>query len=240
MNSSTAQGIPFGNALPRADADQRARVAKPAGLDDVAESRVAVLTAGRDKHYAHDLAEALADAGESFDFICGNELDVPDLRQNPQINLLNLRGDQRVNASFKVKMKRVLLYYWRLIRYAATAQPKIFHILWNNKFEWFDRTLLMLFYRAMGKKIAFTAHNVNAGERDANDSFFNRLTLRIQYRLCDHIFVHTEKMKGELAEQFKVPPAKVSVIPYGINQTVPTTALTRAAARQRLGLAPAD
>ena len=54
------------------------------------------------------------------------------------------------------------MYYAKLIRYAATAKPKIFHILWNNKFESFDRTLLMLYYRFLGKRIVLTAHNVNA------------------------------------------------------------------------------
>ena len=62
-------------------------------------------------------------------------------------------------------------------------RPKLFHILWNNKFQFFDRTLLMLYYRLLGKKIAFTAHNVNAGKRDSNDSWLNRLSLKIQYRL---------------------------------------------------------
>ena len=47
-------------------------------------------------------------------------------------------------------------------------------------------------------------HNVNAGIRDSNDSRLNRLTLRIQYRLADHIFVHTEQMKRELIEEYGV------------------------------------
>jgi len=33
------------------------------------------------------------------------------------------------------KVFRVSAYYAKLIRYAATARPKIFHILWNNKLE---------------------------------------------------------------------------------------------------------
>lgn len=53
-----------------------------------------------------------------------------------------------------------------LVRYAVTAKPTIFHILWNNKFEYFDRTLLMLYYRALGKKVVLTVHNVNADNRD--------------------------------------------------------------------------
>src|SRR5260370_31206150 len=79
----------------------------------------------------------------------------------------------------------------------------------------------MLYYKIMGKKIAFTAHNVNAGKRDANDSVLNRLSLRIQYRLADHIFVHTERMKDELVEEFGIRKEAITVIPFGINNSVP-------------------
>ena len=60
-----------------------------------------------------------------------------------------------------------LRYYARLIRYAATAEPTVLHILWHNKIEAFDRTVLMLYYRLLGKRLVFTAHNVNAGRRDS-------------------------------------------------------------------------
>ena len=46
------------------------------------------------------------------------------------------------------------------------AKPRVFHILWNNKFELFDRTLLMLYYRLLGRRVVLTAHNVNAAKRD--------------------------------------------------------------------------
>ena len=128
------------------------------------------------------------------------------------------------------------MYYVRLIRYAATAKPRLFHILWNNKVELFDRTLLMLYYRLLGKRIVLTVHNVNANKRDCKDTRLNRLTLRIQYRLAHHIFVHTEKMKCELLEDFGQDGGRVTVIPFGINNAVPNTALTPAAAKQRLGL----
>jgi glycosyltransferase involved in cell wall biosynthesis len=133
-------------------------------------------------------------------------------------------------------MTRVLLYYAKLIRYAATAEPKIFHILWNNKFLFFDRTLLTLYYKLLGKRIVLTLHNVNAGRRDSTDSSLNRITLRIQYRLADHTFVHTEKMKVELMEQFGVQGTRVTVIPFGINNAVPNTTLTPLEAKRRLGI----
>jgi glycosyltransferase involved in cell wall biosynthesis len=137
-------------------------------------------------------------------------------------------------------MARVLTYYWRLVCYSARAKPKIFHILWNNKFQLFDSTLLMLYYKLLRKRIAFTAHNVNAGKRDSNDSWFNRLSLKAQYSLSDHIFVHTNGMKNELVAAFRIPEEKVSVIPFGINNTVPNTGLSSAEAKRRLDVSSGD
>ena len=197
---------------------------------------IALLTAGRDRPYALGLASALAATGTPFDFIGSDEVDSPELHKSPQIRFLNLRGEQSVDAGLFQKIARVLTYYGRLIGYASTAQPKIFHVLWNNKFEWFDRTALMLLYKWCGKKIVFTAHNVNKEARDGSDSFLNRATLKFQYHRCDHIFLHTEKMKAELVSGYDVPESKVTVIPFGLNSTVPDTELTTESARQRLGL----
>src|SRR6202040_3999377 len=174
---------------------------------------VALLTGGRDKHYVVGLAEAFTSGGVVFDLIGSGDLRVPELLNNRRINFLNLRRDQRPEAGLARKIVRVLSYYWRLIRYAGVAQPQIFHILWNNKFELFDRTLLILYYKLLGKKVVFTAHNVNAGKRDLTDNYLNRLSLRIQYALSDHLLVHTERMKSELISDFRVATSKGSVIP---------------------------
>ena len=203
-------------------------------------SQISLLTGCRDKPYALGLATALAEAGVKIDFIGSDELDSPELRDNSQIHFLNLRGEQSVDARLLQKMTRVLVYYFRLISYAVMAKPKVFHILWNNKFELFDRTVLMLFYKLMGKQIILTAHNINIGQRDGQDTRLNRATLKFQYRLCDHIFVHTAKMKSELCAKFGVREDKSSVIPLGINQTVPNTALTGAEARRGLSIASHD
>jgi len=201
---------------------------------------VALLTGGADKPYAFGLATALVSKGLALDLIGNDELDGPEFRNAAGVNFLNLRGDQRPDADLGTKVSRVLSYYVKLIRYAATCTPKIFHILWNNKFELFDRTLLMFYYKLLGKRIILTLHNINAGTRDGNDTRLNRLTLRIQYRLADHIFVHTEKMKLELIERFGVPPSRITTVPFGINNAVPHTSLTRAVARLRLGVRDTD
>ena len=201
---------------------------------------VALLTGGDDRPYVLGLVEAFTSAGVIFDVIGSDDLSLPELLNNRLINFLNLRGDQCPKASLPQKAARVLRYYWRLIRYAANAQPKIFHILWNNKFEFFDRTLLILYYKLLRKKVVFTAHNVNVRKRDGSDSLFNRFSLGIQYRLVDHIFVHSKKMKTELIADFGISEKKVTVIHFGINNTVPNTNLSAADAKRLLGISSDD
>ncbi len=199
------------------------------------EIEVALLTGGFDKPYAFGLAMALISKGVRLDVIGSDDVDSPEMHCTPKLNFFNLWGSKG-EASLATKISRVLIYYVRLIRYATITEAQIFHVLWNNKFQFLDRTLLMLYYRLLGKKIVLTAHNVNAGKRDSNDSLLNRITLRAQYLLADHVFVHTEKMKSELLRDFGVHEAKVSVIPFGINNSVPHTALTPHEAKERLGI----
>lgn len=197
---------------------------------------VVVLTGGADRPYAYGLVKALMCRVGVLEVIGNDELDCAEFRNATGIRFLNLRGDQRPDVSFTAKALRVLTYYARLILYTATAKPKLFHILWNNKFEYFDRTLLMLWYRLLGKRIILTLHNVNGRRRDCRDTVLNRITLRFQYRLADHIFVHTERMKQELIEEFVGRDERVTVIPFGINDAVPNTQLTTEEARERLGI----
>lgn len=197
---------------------------------------VALLTGCRDRPYAFGLAMALNSKGMNVDIIGSDEIDSPAFHTTPKVRFLNFRGSQRQDAKFTEKLRSLAVYYGRLIRYAARRKPKLLHLLWNNKIESFDRTILMLYYKAMGKKIALTAHNVNQDRRDAKDTLLNRITLRFQYRLCDHIFVHTRKMKEELCQDFRVAQKAVTVIRHPINDAFPETDLTPSEAKLRLGL----
>ena len=195
-----------------------------------------LLTGCKDRHYAFGLAMALVAKGVSVDVVGSDEIDSPELHNTSNLRFLNFLSGQRSKANFTKKLSRTLVYYWRLSWYIAHTKSRVLHILWNNKFELCDRTILMLFYRGCGKKIALTAHNVNQAARDGQDSILNRVTLRIQYRLCDHIFVHTQKMKEELCQDFRVAQDAVTVIPYPMNNALPDTQLTPTEAKRRLGL----
>jgi D-inositol-3-phosphate glycosyltransferase len=200
------------------------------------EIELGLLTGCQDRPYAFGLAMALVSKGVGVDVIGGDEIDSPELHVTRSLRFLNFRGDQHAKVGLAKKLSNLALYYARLMRYAARSKPKLLHILWNNKIEWFDRTILMMYYRALGKRVALTAHNVNQARRDAKDSLLNRITLRVQYRLCDHIFVHTHKMKDELCRDFGVAEKAVTVIRHPINNAFPDTDLTPSEAKRRLGL----
>ena len=200
------------------------------------EIDVALLTGGQDRPYAFGVATAMAAKGVSVEVIGNARVDSPEFHTTPKLKFLNLGGIQQSETSFSRKLLQLLSHYARLIRYVALAKPRLLHILWNNKFEYFDRTLLMLYYKLCGKKIVLTAHNVDRDQRDSSDSPFKHWTLKIQYRLVDHIFVHTNKMKSELCENFGVRGQAVTVIPFGINNAVRDTDLTPTDAKRRLSI----
>jgi D-inositol-3-phosphate glycosyltransferase len=47
-------------------------------------------------------------------------------------------------------------------------------------------------------------------------------------------------MKSEMTSEFRIPESKVSVIPFGINNTVPSTSLSSAEAKRQLGASGDD
>lgn len=201
---------------------------------------VALLSAGWDRPYTYGLTTALVKAGVRVELVAGNDLSAGDFNHAPSLTMLNLRESSQPGDSFMAKARRMIGYYLRLVAYAWRAKPRRFHILWNNRYDVVDRVVLMAYYRLLGRSIYLTAHNVNAGARDERDTFLNRLTLQFQYRLCRHIFVHTDQMKKQMVAEFGVEPDKVTVVPFGINNAVPHTGLMPAEARARLGLATDD
>lgn len=199
---------------------------------------IALLTGGFDRPYAYGLSSALSAKGVTLDVIGGKEVHSPAMHALPGLTFIDLHPASLYGASVATKIRAVLKLYLGLLHYAVSSRRQVFHILWNNKLQLFDRTVLMLLYKSFGRRIVFTAHNVNAGKRDSNDSFLNRFSLKVQYRLADRIFVHTDKVRDELCEGFGVSKSNVAVIPFGINNAVSNTILTPAEARRRLGFRP--
>jgi len=202
--------------------------------------KVALLTGGIDKHYASGLWQTLAALGLSIDVICNPEMAPDQFSVPPNPRFLKLYASPEVHRSKTAKLLTFICVYLRLMLYASTASAEVFHVLWNYRIPTFDRTILLLYFKMLGKRVVFTAHNINAAARDGVDSFLNRFTLRFQYRNVDQIFVHTELMKRQLIDLFGVREQKISIIPFGTYNMVPQSSLTSAEAKKRLGLNQSD
>ncbi len=200
--------------------------------------RIALLTGGGEKHYQIALAHALAAQGLKIDVIGNDEMESAVAWPDPNITFLNLRGDQSVDRSSLEKILRVLHYYQRLFLYACNSKATVFHVQWENKFHFFDRVVLNLFYKLLGKRVVFTAHNLDHNERVGRKSKWTRFSLKMMYLIVDAVIVHTEKMRQRLISSYGVREEKISVIPHGVNVAVPITPLSRNEARSKLGIAP--
>jgi D-inositol-3-phosphate glycosyltransferase len=195
--------------------------------------KIALIT-GDEPHYQLGLVSGLAGQNLDIDVIGGDSLQSAWSFRHERVQFKNLRGTIDPQSSIFRKLTEVLVYYFRLCVYTAKTDSVIFHIQWPYKFVYFDRTLLNVVYKTFGKRIVFTAHNVDREARDGRNSPLNRFTLWLHYHLVDHIIVHTDKMKADLVAGFRVKESKVSVIPHGINSTVPQTSIGREDARKML------
>lgn len=202
--------------------------------------KISLLTGGQDIHYALGLLSGLVPHELDIEFIGNDHWKDSYVINSKNVIYYNLRGDQSGAAPLKEKVLRVLKYYVKLIQYAATTNSKLFHIQWLNKFTYFDRTLLNIYYKSLGKKIIFTAHDINYRKLVGTDSLINNLSLKFMYWIVDHIVVHTERMKAELVENYNVQEKKISIIPFGINEVMPKTELTRVQAKKKLNLKDND
>ena len=194
------------------------------------------LTTGGAPHYEQGLVSGLVKQQLDIEVIGGDELEAAPIMRHPRVRYKNLHRRHDPAAPLWLKVLRVVRVYSRLVAYAARTDSRLFHLQWPYKFVFLDRTVMNLYYKALGKKLVFTAHNIDGDARDGTSSPMKRFSLRFLYRVVDHIIVHTDKMKDELVECFGMPAEKVSVIPHGIMSAVPETALSRSEARKQLGL----
>jgi D-inositol-3-phosphate glycosyltransferase len=197
--------------------------------------RIILITGGA-PHYEAGLIAGLAGHKVDLDVIGGDDLAASPALRNPQVCFRNFYGNGGQGIARWKKALRLVAVYFKLIVHVARSDARLIHIQWPYKFVLFDRTLLNLYYKALGKKIVFTAHNIDAAARDGTQSWANRVSLRFHYQIMDHIIVHTELMKSELIRDFGVTGSMISVIPHGIMSAVPESSLDKSAARKQLGI----
>jgi D-inositol-3-phosphate glycosyltransferase len=203
--------------------------------------RVALLTGGKDVPYVLGLVPELTARGVRIALVGNGEMASAKDVGNGQVEFHDFVGGLDPGDNSIAKAWRVLTYYGHLLAFAVRTDARLFHILWFRKFPLGERVVLTAYFKLLGKKLAFTAHNIDDRARDGRrSSISQRLSLRFFYRIVDQIFVHTPQMKCELVEEFDVAESKVTVVPFGINDVFPVARVTRFDARQQLGLSPDD
>ncbi len=197
----------------------------------------AILNAGQSTDYLYGLVTALARQPQLTIDVIDGDSSAQLFNNYPNVHHYNLRGNTLISQPLVKKTFQILRYYYRLIIYTLRTRATIFHIQWDNSILLFDRTLLLLFYKLLGKKILYTVHNVDKQLRDfGHSNLYNRLSLFSGYHLADHLIVHTQAMKEELSLRFRVPPKKISVIPHGINVRTQVKNISQHEAREQLGI----
>lgn len=180
--------------------------------------RVAILNAGGfNVDYVYGLVAALARHADIH-------VDLLDSNQSlhlydglPNVRVFNLLGKEGAAVPVWYKGWRQIRYYWRLFWYVLRTDATVFHIQWLNRFELFERLAVVPWFRMMGKRLVFTAHNVDSHARnDGRSSLLNRSTLLFMYRRMDRIIAHTQSIRAELVAQFGIPIHRIEVIPHGI------------------------
>lgn len=126
--------------------------------------------------------------------------------------------------------------YVKSVIYSFRTDTEIFHIQWHYRFKIIDMIFLINLYKLLGKKVIYTAHNVNTLARNNKDSTLNRTTLKYYYKRVDHIIVHNNKSKQDLIECFSVKDNKISVIKMGINNFTPNEIIDKNLALKKLNL----
>lgn len=206
-------------------------------LDDK-DLKVSILNASGQTDYMYGLVSGLAQLGHLYIEVIHNDRSIGLFDSLSSVRFLNLVGDYRHDVPVRQKVFRLLRYYFRLIKYAATTDSKVFHIQWLSRFQFFEQTFLTLYYKVLCKKLVLTAHNVDTMAHKGRGSVLSRLSRKCMYSLVDHIIVHTEELKRDLRDGYGVPDKRVTVIPHGINNKVTVAGLSQVEGRERLGIGP--
>jgi glycosyltransferase involved in cell wall biosynthesis len=205
---------------------------------------ISLLTGGGEKHYQLGLISGLAKQDIIIEVIGSDKMAGSEELNKRNIRFINLRGDQNYNSNLFEKTLRIVKYYLKLFSYAARTDSKLFHIQWLNKFDFFDRTLLTLFYKIMGKKLVFTVHDVDKNKIVTGDYFTNKgnnhykgyLSTKLMYNLVDCLIVHNNRVKKEIIENYHISGEKIITIPHGINTLGLTNDIFSADARNKLNI----
>lgn len=136
------------------------------------------------------------------------------------------------------KLKKTVAYMAYLIKVAAYIMKSDADVV---HYQWFRRekieSFFYLFLRLMGTRLVFTAHDVLPLAKGSFDYFTNHII----YRSSSALIVHSEFLKKDLHQKFKIDEEKIFVVPHGhCDQYLPSEDVSKSEARKKFRLKEKD
>jgi glycosyltransferase involved in cell wall biosynthesis len=181
--------------------------------------------------YMINYLNSIAGKIDQIDFIGSDIYPVDKIPK--KIKFINLRGGHEHDASLFIKIKRIIKYYYHLIKYLKKNKTRgIIHLQWL-KFYLFDGVIMPWYCKVIGYRVAYTVHDVIPHDKDTR---VNRLLFQLIYNLHERLIVHTEFIKNRLIDEFNIPSHKIKIIKHGVYQINDNQIIERTAAKQKIGI----
>lgn len=139
-------------------------------------------------------------------------------RLEDEIEFINIRGNQNSNRSKFEKILNIILYLKKYCLLGLKRRNDIFHTIGLFVVRGgFGALIEALIQRVFFKKWWLTVHNIMP--HDAHNRI-NHWVSYIIYRLPNHLFVHTDRMREQLINDYKLKSKNITVIEHGIDNFI--------------------
>ncbi len=174
-------------------------------------SRLCLIANGFQEDYIINYLASLSGKFDQIDFI-GSSIYLKE-KIHSSINFYDLQGGGVQNQPLAKRVKRVIIYYFSLLRFFLRKPRRgIIHIQWL-RFKILDGIIFPLIFKLLGYKIIYTVHDIVPHDRD---TAFNRMVFKIIYKINWKLIVHTEFIKTRLSREFGIEEKKIGLIHHGV------------------------
>jgi glycosyltransferase involved in cell wall biosynthesis len=149
---------------------------------------------------------------------------------------VNLRGSVAEDRPWRTKLTNLISYYAQLLGLLLRHRGATVHFtgMFRNEFILWEGLGLSLCFRWLAGRYIYTVHNVIPHGKQRS-RWYQWLYRRI-YQLPHLLLAHTNRTRVQLMAEFGVPEDRIRLTSIGLNEEMPTTSMTSADARGRLGL----
>lgn len=195
---------------------------------------VVVVMNGFQTDYETDFVNALALNGVHVELIASDLTRVDRLVGG--VNAINLRGSQAPERGWVNKSLNILRYQRDLLSYLRARKPMPVHLGgWFSTRNSILGIVEALLLRSLARPFVFTVHNVLPHDRRTR---WQAVVHWVIYRIPHRLVVHTNRMREELIQRYRVPARKITVMEHGIGDVVPFDEALRRDVRAKWKMAP--